>query len=122
MEGIEKEEEAEMNFLEECERYLIEHQPDKTAEETFVQMEKVLTKHRLFNAYLEKNTPLIHTLHSMPKKADRVLARRKLFIFWYIERNKGRKQEEVVEELCDLIFASKTTIYSIIYDYRKNRR
>ena len=111
-----------MRFINECERFIIDYQPNRTAEELFVAMERVVEKHRLFQKYLESHKPLIHTLNAMPKKADRVLARRKLFIFWYIERNKGRKQEEVVEELCDLVFASKTTIYSIIYDYRKNRR
>lgn len=106
------------NFLSKAEEYIARYEPGKTAEEVFLEMQRVVQMHKRFDRYLKKNPNLKKQIESMPKKSEQILERRRLFINWYIQRNKGRYLHEVVEELTYLTFASETTIHNVVYNYR----
>ena len=108
----------EPRFLAQAEEYVARHEPDKSAEQIFAEMHLVLEVHAAFNEYLAGRPDLKQNIETMPKKSEQILARRKLFINWYIEKNKGRYVHELVDELTFLTFASETTITNTIYNYR----
>jgi len=107
-----------MSFIACAEEYIARYEPEFTPEELFVEMARIVEMHEKFNTWLAGQDKLQQEIERMPKKKDKVLEWRKLFIHWYVERNKGRYQQEVVAELTKLVFASETTIYSILYNYR----
>lgn len=100
-------------FLDEAEGYVVRHEPEKTAEQIFVEFDRVPKVHRKFSRYLNKEKICI----DMPRKSEAILERRKLFINWYVEQNNDRPLTVVVDELTTLVFASRTTIYTVLYDY-----
>lgn len=100
-------------LLIDCEEFIARHNPDKSVEEVFVEMQRVLKVHKKFNQYIRKNNITI----SMPKKSEAILERRKLFVNWYVQQNQDKYLQEVIEELTTLVFASETTITNIIYNY-----
>ena len=104
-----------MIFLNEAENYVAFYEPNKTAEEIFVEFDRVPKVHRKFDRYLRKQKIYLNT---MPRKSEAILERRKLFINWYVEQNNHRPLSEVVDELRTLVFASRTTIYTVLYDYK----
>lgn len=105
-----------LQFLNEAEEFIARYAPEKTAEEVFTELQRVVVVHKEFSNYLSVNQITI----DMPKKSDAILERRRLFINWYVEheQSKGRYLSEVVEELTTLVFASETTIYNTLYNYR----
>lgn len=110
--------EIEPLFLAQAEEYVARHEPDKSAERIFAEMHLVLEVHAEFNKYLNARPELKKSLEAMPKKSEQILARRKLFINWYIQKHKERYVHELVDELTFLTFASETTITNTIYNYR----
>lgn len=89
------------------------YEPDKTAEQIFVEFVRVGEVHEDFNRYLEREKICL----DMPRKSEAILERRRIFINWYVAQNNDRPLAEVVDELRTLVFASRTTIYTVLYDY-----
>lgn len=106
---------VEPQFLVYAEEYIARHEPDKSVEQIMVEFTQLLKWHKRFNKYLKK-TKQNHLL--MPKKSEDVLERRRVFINWYVEQNKGRFIVDLVEELSLLTFSSKTTITNTLYNYQ----
>lgn len=102
------------DLLNYAESFIARHEDQKTVEQVFAEFHRVREEHQDFERYLEKN----NIEFRMPKKSEAILERRKLFINWYIQKyQKDRHMKVLVEELTTLVFASETTIYSVIYEY-----
>lgn len=101
------------NIFEATESYLEEFQVEKSAEELFCEFEMLVQLHEDFDRYLNENK-FNSKLETM-KRSERLLAKRKLFVNWYSERNQNNQlTKDMFINLSEMTFVSQRTLYNDI--------
>lgn len=98
------------------EMYIAEHDPVKSPEEIYISFEEIVKVQKQFNRYCKKekvkfNDPVM-------KKSKESLARRKVFIKWYVSKHYKKNLEDCVKDLTVILFVSESTIYTALFNYR----
>ena len=101
-------------ILEKAQYYINTYEPNITQELLFAEFKWLISVHKEFNRYLRKEK----IKFNMPTKNKKELARRRVFIHWYIDINNHKRNEVVVSELSKLLMVSSSTIYAVMLGYR----
>lgn len=102
------------DILELTDQYIAEHDPGKTPERIFIEFEEIERVHKDFAVYLDGEGIEFEGM----KKSKSELARRKIFIKWYVAKYSERSVEDCVRDLTIILFISESTVYHALYDYR----
>lgn len=101
-------------LVDRAEIYIQGHDALLTPEQLFLLFKRDAQVFKKFNRYLKKNK----IKFDMPKKSEKRIERRRVFLHWYVEHNNEKLISECVKELADMLFISEKTIYSTLYNYR----
>lgn len=96
------------------EQYISDYDPAKSPEEVFISFEKIVKVQKEFNRYCKKENIKFEGM----KKSKESLARRKVFIKWYVSKHYKRNLEDCVKDLTVILFVSESTIYTALFNYR----
>jgi hypothetical protein len=87
---------------------------DKSVEQIFVEFQEIEKIHEEFAEHIEDNQ--INFCGMKKSKAE--LARRKIFIKWYVAKHNEKSVDDCVNDLTTILFISESTVYQALYDYR----
>tara|TARA_R110000744_G_scaffold195512_1_gene314540 strand:+ start:5736 stop:6062 length:327 start_codon:yes stop_codon:yes gene_type:complete len=96
------------------EQYISEHDPVKSPEEMFISFEEIVKVQKQFKRYYKREGKIDITM----KKSKQNLARRKVFIKWYVAKHYKKNLEDCVKDLTVILFVSESTIYTALFNYR----
>ena len=98
-----------INIMKSVEEYINTFDVNKSAEELFIEFQKIVDLHLEFEKYLKEND-LNQNLEKM-QRSKRLLAKRKLIAEWYLHINQNELSTKAVFiDLSEFTFASKRTI------------
>ena len=98
------------------EQYISDYDPAKSPEEVFISFEEIVKINKQFKAYCRKEKIKFNTEGMKKSKAQ--LARRKVFIKWYVSKNYKKNLEDCVKDLTVILFVSESTIYTALFNYK----